>query len=124
MVEGANGGGSNQLDTWEWKTPTVPILAQQPQGGSRFVGESVSLSACAAGAGTLSYQWLFGSTNVIPRANQATLQFNSFQAAQDGAYSLVVSNAFGAVTSAVARVTLLPCQTASAGLVGCIMGCK
>lgn len=104
-------------DTWEWRTPKAPVVVQQPDGGTYYVGESVRLSQCSVGAGSLSQQWYFDRTNALSGATQSELLLRGIQADQAGAYTLVVSNAFGAVTSAVAQVTVLPCQTAPSGLV-------
>jgi hypothetical protein len=103
-------------DTWEWRTPSAPVFVQQPVGGRFFVGEPVLVNSCTVGAGTLAYQWQSGD-GLIPGQDRMALQFDAVQAAQAGSYSLVASNAHGVVTSAVARLTVLPCQPTQPGLV-------
>lgn len=102
---------------WEWSSPRIPVLAQQPVNQTRFVGDFVAFNACAVGQGTVGYQWFLNGTNPIAGATQSALVFNSAQAPNAGAYTVVVSNAFGSVTSVVARLTLLPCQNMPAGLI-------
>lgn len=59
------------------------------------------------GATPLSYQWLFYGTNVANQTN-ATLSLTNLQVANAGNYSVLVTNAYGSATSAVAVLTVLP----------------
>jgi len=58
---------------------------------------------------SLNFQWLFNGTNLAGATN-SSLTFTNVQSAQAGTYSVVVSNAYGSVTSsnAVLEVNLIP----------------
>lgn len=81
---------------------------------------NLSVSATGSGAFTVyasgqpvSYQWYQGSTPVhnaagnISGATNATLSFNNAVPANQGNYTVVVTNNFGAVTSAVVSLTVI-----------------
>ena len=82
--------------------PKVTIVPrQQPVA----VSSSVQFHADVVGAPALSYQWFFNSTNAVsePTAN-ADLLLTNVQFSQAGAYSVVVTNFVGAVTSSPAML--------------------
>ena len=55
------------------------------------------------------YQWFFNGTNVISCATtNACLDLTNLQPSQAGAYTVVLTNAFGAVTSAPVRLGVIP----------------
>lgn len=82
---------------------TAPSVANQPTGGSPYVGTSFSLSVGAQGSAPLSYQWLRNDTPVAG-ATQASLNLTSLTTNQSGAYAVVISNGAGSVTSNPANV--------------------
>ena len=84
---------------------TPPAITQQPQSQSVAAGANVQLSVVATGTAPLSYQWRFGGTP-LNNATSAVLILNNIQPGQAGNYDVVVSNPFGAVTSAIAQVTI------------------
>jgi len=86
---------------------TPPSITTQPSNQTVVAGGSVSFSVEAASAIQLNYQWYFNQTNLLVDAEGATLSLTDVQAAQAGDYSVVVDNAAGAVTSAVATLTVL-----------------
>jgi len=64
-----------------------------------------ALSVSASGSLPLSYQWQFNG-NSIPGAFSDSLRFRNIAPADFGAYRVIVSNAFGSVTSANAMLQL------------------
>jgi len=66
----------------------------------------VLFTVLAVGSGTLSYRWLHDGVPV-PGAAAPSLLVSSVQGPDTGAYQVVVSNSFGAVTSAPAILSLL-----------------
>jgi alpha-tubulin suppressor-like RCC1 family protein len=85
----------------------MPSITQQPAANTSVgIGGTVYLSATAMGLAPLSYQWILGGTNVSGGTNYF-LSMNSVQPSQQGDYQVIVSNPFGAVTSAVAQVSVL-----------------
>jgi hypothetical protein len=93
-------------------TPTyLPQIVQQPQSQTVTSGTSVNIAVNAASPFALSYQWLKNGSNIVNGGNisgatTATLNFQSAQASNQGGYSVIVSNLYGAVTSAVATLTV------------------
>ncbi len=82
-----------------------PVITTQPAGTLAALGSPVQLAvAASAPTGTLAYQW---SRNGAPLAGAtaATLAIASLSAADLGAYTVRVANAFGSVVSAPAVVT-------------------
>ena len=88
--------------------PSPPTLTLCPASQTAWLGTSISFQAAAGGGPPLSFQWLFDATNALPGATNATLCLTNVQPAQAGGYSVVVTNTVGAVTSAVATLTLTP----------------
>ncbi len=70
-----------------------------------IAGAPASFNAVAAGTGPLAYQWQFNGAN-LPGATNASLFIADAQPALAGLYAVVVSNSFGAATSAAAQLTV------------------
>jgi hypothetical protein len=88
------------------KATNAPVIFAQPQDQTTKAGDIASFSVLAGGTPPLSYQWRFNGANLAGATNP-TLLLTKVQAGQDGNYSVVVSNSYGAVTSAVARLTVV-----------------
>ena len=69
-------------------------------------GQNTSIYVAAVGLSPLVYQWQMNGTNITSQTN-ATLNLVNAQPAMSGSYTVTVTNAFGAVTSAVATVTVV-----------------
>lgn len=83
------------------------FIVSSPQSQSVLVNGPVTFSAVAGSTEPLTYQWAFNGTN-IDGATNSTLNLTSLQMSQTGAYSVVVSNPFGASTSSNAVLSVLP----------------
>jgi uncharacterized delta-60 repeat protein len=99
-------------NTWGSATSTVAVLtvvdpwiAAQPAGQSVNAGQSVTFSVSAIGTVPLNYQWFLGGSP-IPAGTSSTLGITNVQAADAGAYTVAVSNQFGAVTSSPALLAV------------------
>jgi hypothetical protein len=79
----------------------------QPQGQTNTLGGSVMFSVVASGSAPLSYQWLLNETNRLAGATGDTLNLTNVQPAEAGSYSVVVANAGGSVTSALALLIVV-----------------
>ena len=84
-----------------------PALCQQPVDETVIAGATAQFEVAANGSGPLSYQWFFNQTNLLAGATTAALTLVNAQPANAGGYSVVVTNAAGAVTSVVATLTVL-----------------
>src|SRR6185503_7789399 len=84
-----------------------PIIDTEPQDISTTAGFPAALTVRVAnGRPPLGYQWYFNETAPLPGATNLTLALANVQPAQAGAYRLVISNALGMVTSAVAQLSV------------------
>jgi hypothetical protein len=72
-----------------------------------LAGSSAVLTANAAGLPPPTYQW-FHNGAAFPGATTATLSLTNVTTSASGGYYVVVTNAYGSGTSAVATVTVLP----------------
>ncbi|MBI4658648.1 MAG: VCBS repeat-containing protein [Verrucomicrobia bacterium] len=80
-----------------------PVITGQPQSQTVHTGGSVTLLITATGTPPLNYQWRKDGAN-LAGATSATLTLNDVTKSDAGAYSVVVSNSAGSVTSADARL--------------------
>ena len=84
-----------------------PRITAQPQDSANLIGGTATLRVAAEGSPTLAYRWLF---NGIPLsgtgATAAALTINNLQSSNLGPYQVIITNAYGSVTSQVA--TLIP----------------
>ena len=77
-----------------------PSIAAQPQSRTNYVGTDASFSVTATGLAPLSYQWRFMGAS-IAGATASAYTRAGVQTSDAGAYSVVVTNFVGSVTSAV-----------------------
>ncbi len=82
---------------------TAPSVATQPTGGSPYVGTSLTLSVGAQGTAPLAYQWLRNDAP-IPGATLSSLTLSAITTNQAGAYSVIITNSAGSITSNPANV--------------------
>ncbi|MDD5141210.1 MAG: immunoglobulin domain-containing protein [Verrucomicrobiales bacterium] len=87
---------------------TTPVITLQPADVTVLAGQPAAFSVTATGPQPLYYQWQFGidGTNIVAATN-ATLTLNNVQPTNGGAYAVTVSNAYGAIVSSNALLTVL-----------------
>lgn len=86
-------------------TGTAPSLTTQPADVTVTSGGSASFWVVAGGSSPLNYQWRKDGTNLLG-ATGATNKLASATTNDAGGYSVVVTNAHGAITSRVATLTV------------------
>ncbi|HON07546.1 MAG TPA: immunoglobulin domain-containing protein [Verrucomicrobiota bacterium] len=96
-------------------TPQEPIIIQQPLSTSNYEGLSVNFSVEAVGATPLFYQWQKDGIDLSLQTNK-TLILTNIQTTDAGSYTVIVSNSFGATTSEVATLTVIPITGIETGL--------
>lgn len=99
-----NGAGSTESAAAELTVITAPVITSPPTDKYVVAGSTVSFTVGAVGQAPLSYQWLCNGTNIInggkfSGATTATLTIANVQSAQEGTYSVIVSNAAGVASS-------------------------
>ena len=82
-----------------------PIITNQPVSVTGNAGTTIGFSVGAQGTSP-AYQWLKGAVPITGATN-ATLNLASVSDADTGGYSVIVSNAFGSVTSLVAGLNVI-----------------
>jgi sugar lactone lactonase YvrE len=81
----------------------LPTAAVSPLSQSVTAGQDAAFGSVAGGSEPLSYQWRFDGANIAGATN-STLVLRAVGASETGAYSLVVANPYGSVTSLVATL--------------------
>jgi len=81
-----------------------PLILDQPSGPPVFAGGDGWLTVIAEGAAPLGYQWRFNGTNLVDASN-STLSIANARPETACCYDVVLSNAFGALTSAPVGVS-------------------
>jgi hypothetical protein len=91
--------GAYELD------PDRAAILSQPVDTTVVVGSNATFRVTAGGAQPIFFQWFFNGTAVSGGTNSA-LSITNAQLSNQGPFQVVVSNAFNAVTSSVARLTV------------------
>ena len=94
------------LDTTSTSTTyTRPTISTQPASLSVASGGSATFTVAATGTGTLTYQW-YESGVAISGATGSSYTVASADATAAGTYDVVITNAYGSVTSATATLAV------------------
>ncbi|MDB6058276.1 MAG: Endoglucanase [Verrucomicrobiales bacterium] len=83
----------------------APLFVSQPSSRYGDRGGSLAMSVWALGAPTLKYQWRFNGVAISGATNSAYTLTN-IQTTSAGSYTVICSNTFGSITSAVSTVTV------------------
>src|SRR4051794_33246453 len=109
VVSNAEGAATSTLARLMVLLP--PLIKVQPQSELASLGQSASFQITPSGTAPFRYQWQRNAGNVPGETNRS-LSFGAVQPANDAAYNVIVSNPYGAVTSRVATLSVLPPVTA------------
>ncbi len=88
-------------------TNQPPAITSHPTNRTVVEGSSVTFSVTATGSAPLRYQWRRDASAIADAIN-STLILTNVQLNQAGAYSVIVSNAFGMAISQTATLTVNP----------------
>ncbi|HYG33717.1 MAG TPA: immunoglobulin domain-containing protein, partial [Clostridia bacterium] len=91
--------------------PTPPRIVTQPSDQIASAGFDATFSVTAVGSLPFSYQWFFEGS-ALTDATNAQLSLTNLTLAQAGAYSVQITNLYGSVTSAVAKLSVVSVSTA------------
>ena len=93
-----------KLTVWQ-----PPVITNAPVGFTSVAGGSGSLGVIAGGFPALAYQWRI-TTNLITSSlasgTNASLNFTNLRACQAGAYTIILTNSAGSVTSSIANLVV------------------
>jgi hypothetical protein len=101
------GGTFGGRPTALWTPANPPTLLTSPQTQTAEAWSAVGLRVEASGSSPLFCLWYFNSTNLISCSTNRELELTNLQLSQSGAYTVVVSNASGTVTSAPAMLNVI-----------------
>jgi hypothetical protein len=106
-LPGTTGWGTTFGDrpTVLWNPSTIQT---SPQTQTAEAGSAVGLRVEASGSLPLFCLWYFNSTTLIRCSTNRELNLTNVQLSQTGSYTVVISNAFGAVTSAPVTLNVIP----------------
>lgn len=115
QTDATNYAGQNQawLDEVQVATAAAPALAASPQSITTNWGATVAFAVEASSSAILGYAW---RSNGVPLADDGRISgsalpkliITNVTLADVASYSVVVTNVFGAVTSAPALLTVVP----------------
>ena len=88
-----------------------PLITRQPSSETEVIGAMAAFSAAAIGTPALTWQWQFAGTNLtdgaeISGSTTANLIVGQLAPNNGGPYDVIVSDAWGSVTSSVAVLTI------------------
>lgn len=83
--------------------PRSPTITLQPQSQTISAGGNATFTVGVSGSAPFAYRWRLNGTN-IPGGVNSSLSLNNVQPLQAGSYSVIVTNAAGAVTSSSANL--------------------
>jgi alpha-tubulin suppressor-like RCC1 family protein len=102
-----NGSGSGGQDAaWVDQVAFPPVITSQPTNQTVNAGANVNFTFGLSGFGPFTYFWKQNGTNSVG-GNSATLTLTNVGRAQNGSYSVTVTNAGGSVTSSNAILKVL-----------------
>jgi hypothetical protein len=85
----------------------VPFFVFGPQNQFAYVGGSAAFDLSITGEAPFDYQWHFFNTNLLSATNNL-LTLTNVQFSDAGLYSVTISNAFGAILTSNAVLTVVP----------------
>ncbi len=114
-VTGASYGGylgSAAFDFATVKYISLPEVVSQPKTRTNNISTTATFTVLATGSAPLRYQWQRSETNLVNGGNVSGVNSNiltlvNVQPEDAGSYRIVVTNAFGSVTSSVAVLTVV-----------------
>jgi len=86
-------------------TPVAPAIVSQPQSQTVTAGANVTFTVVTTGSPAPTYQWYLGG-GAISGATSGTLTLNNVTTANEGGYTVNVTNSSGTVSSASATLTV------------------
>ena len=107
-----NGGANGWGAIFRLSIDSPLQITQQPQPQLAFAGDTLAFSVATFGSLPVSYQWLKNGTSLSDGGNTSgsssrTLSLANIGVAEAAMYSVVVSNVYGAVASAGARLEVI-----------------
>ncbi len=95
----------------------LPLIAIEsgPISQTRFLGQTAAFTVQASGTQAFSYQWFFNGA-LVAGATASSYHVDAVESSDAGLYSVALGSASGSITSAPARLTVLPLPTGPGSL--------
>ena len=104
VITGPYGSVTSAVATLTVEAP--PIITVQPTSQMTLAGSNAIFSVVAVGSGPFGYSWYLASTNLIQGGTNSSFSLPDVSTNNDGNYTVVVTNAYGSVTSRVASLAV------------------
>ena len=104
VITSPYGSTTSQLATLTVQAP--PVITAQPASRIVAVGNDASFSVTAAGSKPFGYLWYLGGVTLLQSGTNSVLTLPGVSTNAAGQYTVVITNAYGAVTSQVATLTV------------------
>jgi subtilisin-like proprotein convertase family protein len=85
----------------------APTVQTHPANQTVEPGQTATFTVIVSGSDPLAYHWRFNSTNILAGETNDTLTLSGVTLSQAGGYSVLVTNAYGSVTSAPAQLIVV-----------------
>jgi len=113
--DGGSGGGGVIF-----RLGLSPVITAQSPGQTNVVGGTARFLVAVAGGPPFSYQWRLNGVNLLDNGRLSgssgnTLSISNLLTSDAGSYSVVVTNAYGSATSAVAVLKVVACPIITVG---------
>jgi len=105
-VVASNSSGSVTSAPARLEVTLAPGIVRHPFDLTPVLGQTKMLKVQAAGATPLQYQWLKDGTNIAKETN-ATLTLTNITLANEGSYTVLISNQYGSVSSAASTMDVI-----------------
>ncbi len=88
--------------------PSAPTILIPPQSQTTEAGSTIKIISGVSGYPAVTCFWFFNETNLVSCTTNSWLELTNCDFSQSGTYTVVVSNALGAVTSAPVMLNVVP----------------
>jgi len=107
-----DGAGAEGIVKLSWTGPQRPSIVSPPVSTNAPAGATVIFRVTADGTAPLAYQWRREGNDLVDSeyisgASTPTLTLNKILSADAGAYTVVITNVYGAVTSVPANLIVI-----------------
>jgi hypothetical protein len=112
LDSGSGGTRSIGLDDISVIPVNLPAITQPPLSQTNLAGSNVTFTVTATGSAPLAFQWRTNGVNLANTGNVSgvatnALTITAITTGDAGNYTVLVTNAYGAVTSSVASLTVV-----------------
>ena len=96
-----------QIQQIYYSAQVPPTITEQPQAptGNVYVGMSATFAVSATGNPPVAYQWTKNG-NPLSDSTKTALTLDNLALSDSGSYAVLITNAYGAITSSIVAITI------------------